>query len=69
MSTPAKAKEALEIALVEYRRCKTRVQKALESPTPNERSITTKMQQLSDALSQLNIQHTMWVTKAGLNDA
>ena len=65
MTTPAKAKEALELSFVEYKRCKSRVQKALDSPAPNERTINNKMQQLSDALSQLNIHHTMWVNKAG----
>ena len=68
MSTTAKAKEALELTLVEYRRCKSRVSKALVSQAPNERTISNKMQQLSDALSQLNIHHTMWVTKAGFSE-
>ena len=68
MSTQAKAKEALEVTLVEYKRCKSRVKKALEAPAPNVRTLTGKMQQLSDALSQLNLHHTMWVAKAGFTD-
>ena len=68
MATTAKAKEALEVTLVEYKRCKSRVKKALESPAPNVRSLTGKMKQLSDALSQLNIHHTLWVTKAGFTE-
>ena len=68
MSTSAKAKEGLKFALFEYKRCKSGVTKALPSPNPNERTIATKMQQLSDALSQLNIHHTMWVVKAGFTE-
>ena len=65
MSTTTKAKEALNLTLVEYRRCESRVSKALVSQAPNERTISNKMQQFSDAFSQLNIHHTIWVTKAG----
>ena len=65
MSTTTKAKEALNLTLVEYRRCESRVSKALVSQAPNERTISNKMQHFSDAFSQLNIHHTIWVTKAG----
>ena len=68
MSTAVKAKEALDLTIVAYKRCKSRVTKALASTSVNERSIGNKMQQLSDALSQLNIDHTTWVAKAGLSD-
>ena len=68
MSTTAKAKEALDLRLVEYRRCRLRVSKALDFQAPNKRTISNKMQQLSDAVSQLNIYHTIWVTKAGFSE-
>ena len=68
MSTTTKAKEALDLTLVEYRRCKSRVSKALVSQSPNECTISNKIQQLSDALSQLNIHHTNCVTKAGFSE-
>ena len=68
MSTAAKAKEALEISYVEYKRCKARVTKALGSTAHNERALSSKMQQLSDALSKLNVHHTTWVSKANLTD-
>ena len=64
MSTPAKAKEKSFLS-------STRDAKLVyteESPTQNERFIATKIQQLSDTLSQLNIHNTMWVTKAGLKE-
>ena len=64
MSTPAKAKEKSLLS-------STRDAKLVyteESPTQNERFIATKIQQLSDTLSQLNIHNTMWVTKAGLKE-
>ena len=68
MSTAAKAKEALELSYVEYKQCKSRVSKALGSSAQNERALSSKMQQLSDALSKLNVHHTAWVSKANLTD-
>ena len=67
MSTTTKSKEALELSYVEFRQAKSRVNKALASTT-NERSLVSKMQQLSDALTRLNVHHTAWVGKAGLTD-
>ena len=63
----AALKEALDLSFVEYKQAKSRVTKALDS-TRNERSLGNKMQQLADALSKLNIHHTIWVSKAGLTD-
>ena len=68
MSTTTKAKEALELSYVEFRQAKSRANKALVTTT-NERSLVSKMQQLSDALAKLNVHHTAWVDKAGFTDA
>ena len=67
MSTTTKSKEALELSYVEFRQAKSRVNKALASTT-NERTLVSKMQQLSDALKRLNVHHTAWVGKAGFTD-
>ena len=53
-------KEAVDLSFVEYKQAKSRVTKALYS-TRNERSLGNKMQQLADALTKLNIHHTIWV--------
>ena len=68
MSITTKVKEAIELSYVEFRQAKSRVNKALVSTT-NERSLVTKMKQLSDALAKLNVHHTAWVGKAGFTDA
>ena len=57
-----------DVSIVEYHRCKSCVTKARQSPNPTEKIIATKMHQLLDALSQLNILHTIWVVKAGFTE-
>ena len=67
MTAQAKAaREALEIAVKDYRQCKTLLQKGLENININERSVTTKLSSLSDSLKKLNSVHATWIVKAGL---
>ena len=68
MTTPqAKAaKEALEIAVTEFKQCKLLLQKAIDA-TYNERNLKTKLSSLSDALKKLNSLHATWIVKAGLD--
>ena len=68
MSAGAKAKEALDAFLLQYKRAKSRVKKAIDAPNVNERSIGNKMVLLSEALTELNIHHSTWVSKAGFTD-
>ena len=66
MSSQAKtAKEALDLAVTKFSYIKSTVEKTLQS-TPNERTLTNKLNSLEEALSVLNIAHATWVSKAEL---
>ena len=69
MSTQAKAaKEALDLAVSEHKRCIMLMKKCLTATTINHRTLTTKRDELSEALKSLNSHHTAWVAKAGLSN-
>ena len=69
MTAQAKAaKDALELAIIEYKHSKSSVKKSISAGTPNVRSVSSKYKLLSEALSRLNLAHTSWVTKAALSD-
>ena len=69
MSVHAKAaKDALDLAVTDLKRSKTRINNALAAPPPNTRTISSKMKQLTEALSSLNTHDTAWVSKSGLTD-
>ena len=70
MSAQQKAsKEALDQAVTAYNCCKKIINKSLDSAdVPNERTLTNKMKYLSDALSNLNVAHTTWVSKCEFTD-
>ena len=70
MSQQAKAaKEALEIAVTEYKRCKLLVERGLTAAPVNERNVTGKLLSLSNALKELNSLRASWLVKAGLDTA
>ena len=62
------ALEALEYAVLQYKQCKTLLQKAISSKSKNERHLNNKMTLLSEALDNINKSHTVWVSKSGLSD-
>ena len=65
MSTQAKAtKDALDLAITNYKYHVAMVKRTLKSSSPNERSLSNKLQGLTEVLSSLNIAHTTWVSKS-----
>ena len=69
MSTQTKAaKEVLDAAVLEYKRCSVLTKKYLAATPLNKRTVNSKMKMLSEAVTNLNKLHTSWVTKAGFSD-
>ena len=69
MSTQTKAaKEALDAAVTEYKRCSVLTKKCLAATPLNKRTVNSKWKMLSEAVTNLNKLHTSWVTKAGFSD-
>ena len=69
MSTQTKAaKEALDDAVTEYKRCSVLTKKCLSATPLNKRTVNSKWKMLSEAVTNLNKLHTSWVTKAGFSD-
>ena len=65
MSTQVKAaKDALDLAITNYKYHVAMVKRTLKSSSPNERSLSNKLQGLTEALASLNIAHTTWVSKS-----
>ena len=59
------AKEALDQVLIKYKCSKTVLSKTVNSEKPiGERSLTLRMNNLDDALAELNAAHTTWTSKA-----
>ena len=68
MSQAKAASDALDLAVLQYKRHKSLLQKSLNATTKNERSISNKMKSLADTLQQINLCYHSWVSKSGLND-
>ena len=66
MSTINQLKEALELSVVEYKRCKSALSKSVANKS-SPRTLKLKIKQLEDSLKDLNACHTSWVSKAKLD--
>ena len=64
----AQARAALENAVTDYKRCTVLIKRCLDATPVNRRSLASKMKSLAESLNNLNVVHTAWVTKAGLDD-
>ena len=62
------ALDALELSYTEFKRSRSLVQKSLAASVQNERTLTSKMNLLSAALTQLNSSHTTWVSRSDLSE-
>ena len=61
------ALDALELSYTEFKRSRSLVQKSLGASVQNERTLTSKMNLLSAALTQLNSAHTTLVSRSDLS--
>ena len=68
MSAAKAALDALENAGTVFKQRKTLLHKALNTDPKSERSLTIKMNSLTDALTAVNQCHTSWVSKSGLSE-
>ena len=68
MAQAKAASEALQVAFTQFKQAKTLLSKSLKAASKNERIITAKMSSLSDALSEINRCHTLWVAKSGITE-
>ena len=62
------ALDALELSYTEFKRSRSLVQKSLAASVQSERTLTSKMNLLSAALTQLNSSHTTWVSRSDLSE-
>ena len=62
------AKDALDLAITNYRYNAAMVKRTLKSSSPNERTLSHKFQALLEALTSLNIAHTSWIFKASIDN-
>ena len=58
MAQAKAASEALQVAFTQFKQAKTLLSKSLKAASKNERTLTSKMSSLSDALSEINRCHT-----------
>ena len=68
MAQAKAASEALQVAFTQFKQAKTLLSKSLKAASKNERTLTSKMSSLSDALSEINRCHTLWVAKSGITE-
>ena len=68
MAQAKAASEALQVAFTQFKQAKTLLSKSLKAASKNERTLTSKMSSLSDALSEINRCHTLWVAKSGISE-
>ena len=57
----------LQVAFTQYRQWKTLLEKSLKADQ-RERNITSKILSVSNALTEINKCHTLWVTEASITD-
>ena len=62
------AKDALDLASTTFTFCSDTLSAALQIQTSSARTLELKMQKLDEALTQLNITHTTWMSKAENED-
>ena len=68
MAQAKAASEALQVAFTQFKQAKTLLSKSLKAASKNERTLTSKMSSLSDALSEINRCHTLWIAKSGISE-
>ena len=68
MANAEAALEAIQVAFTQYKHSKTVLDKSLMAVSKNERDITNKMLSVSNALTEINKCHTLWVTKASITE-
>ncbi len=69
MSTQVKAaKEALDLAVTEYKRSILLLDRSIKVTPVKERTLNSKVKMVTESLSNLNSSHTSWVAKAGFTE-